>query len=146
MKVILLEDIKNVGKKGELINAADGYARNYLFPRKLAKPADAQSLNELKNAAESKAYREKKEHDDAVALKKELEGKGVRISARAGQNGKLFGAVTAKEIAAAIKENYGVEIDKRRIELEDIKSYGTYPVSIKLISGITANMTVAVGE
>lgn len=146
MKVILLEDIKNVGKKGELINAADGYARNYLFPRKLAKPADAQSLNELKNAAEAKAFREKKEHDDAVALKAELEGKGVRISAKAGQNGKLFGAVTAKEIAAAIKESYGVEIDKRRIELEDIKSYGTFPVSIKLLSGITANMSVQVGE
>ena len=146
MKVILLEDIKNVGKKGELINAADGYARNYLFPRKLAKPADAQSLNELKNAAESKAYREKKERDDAVALKAELEGKGVRISAKAGQNGKLFGAVTAKEIAAAIKQSYGVDIDKRRIELEDIKSYGTFPVTIKLLSGITANMTVQVGE
>ncbi len=146
MKVILLEDIKNVGKKGELINAADGYARNYLFPRKLAKPADAQSLNELKNAAESKAYREKKERDDAVALKAELEGKGVRISAKAGQNGKLFGAVTAKEIAAAIKQSYGVDIDKRRIELEDIKSYGTFPVTIKLLSGITADMTVQVGE
>ena len=140
MKVILLEDIKNVGKKGELINAADGYAR------KLAKPADAQSLNELKNAAESKAYREKKERDDAVALKAELEGKGVRISAKAGQNGKLFGAVTAKEIAAAIKQSYGVDIDMRRIELEDIKSYGTFPVTIKLLSGITADMTVQVGE
>ena len=147
MKVVLLADVKGVGKKGELINAAEGYARNFLLPRKLAKEANAQVMNELKNAEASKAFKIKTETEEAQKAASALEGKIVRITAKSGTGGRLFGSVTAKEIAQEIKKQFGVEIDKRKINLSgDIKAFGTYQFEIKLYTGITAKMSVAVAE
>ena len=147
MKVVLLADVKGVGKKGELINAAEGYARNFLLPRKLAKEANAQVMNELKNAEASEAFKIKTETEEAQKAASALEGKIVRITAKSGTGGRLFGSVTAKEIAQEIKKQFGVEIDKRKINLSgDIKACGTYQFEIKLYSGITAKMSVSVSE
>ena len=126
MKVVLLADVKGSGKKGELVNVSDGYARNFLFPKKLAKEANAQALNELKNAEESRAFKIKQETEAAQASADKINGKSVSILAKAGQGGKLFGSVTAKEIAEAIKTQYGVEVDKRKIDTKgDRKAFGT---------------------
>ena len=127
MKVVLLADVKGSGKKGELVNVSDGYARNFLFPKKLAKEANAQALNELKNAEESRAFKIKQETEAAQASADKINGKSVSILAKAGQGGKLFGSVTAKEIAEAIKKQYGVDVDKRKIDTKgDMKAFGTY--------------------
>ena len=147
MKVVLLADVKGSGKKGELVNVSDGYARNFLFPKKLAKEANAQALNELKNAEESKAFKIKQETEAAQASADKINGKSVSILAKAGQGGKLFGSVTAKEIAEAIKKQYGVDVDKRKIETKgDMKAFGTYECEVKLYSGITATVKAVVTE
>ena len=147
MKVVLLADVKGIGKKGELVNVSDGYARNFLFPKKLAKEANAQALNELKNAEESKAFKIKQETEAAQASADKINGKSVSILAKAGQGGKLFGSVTAKEIAEAIKKQYGVDVDKRKIDTKgDMKAFGTYECEVKLYSGITATVKAVVTE
>ena len=147
MKVVLLADVKGSGKKGELVNVSDGYARNFLFPKKLAKEANAQALNELKNAEESKAFKIKQETEAAQASADKINGKSVSILAKAGQGGKLFGSVTAKEIAEAIKKQYGVDVDKRKIDTKgDMKAFGTYECEVKLYSGITATVKAGVTE
>ena len=147
MKVVLLADVKGSGKKGELVNVSDGYARNFLFPKKLAKEANAQALNELKNAEESKAFKVKQETEAAQATADKINGKSVSILAKAGQGGKLFGSVTAKEIAEAIKKQYGVDVDKRKIDTKgDMKAFGTYECEVKLYSGITATVKAVVTE
>ena len=147
MKVVLLADVKGVGKKGELINAAEGYARNFLLPRKLAKEANAQVMNELKNAEASKAYKIKTETEEAQKAAAALTDKIVRITAKSGTGGRLFGSVTAKEIAQEIKKQFGVDIDKRKINLSgDIKAFGTYQFEIKLYSEKKTKMSVSVTE
>ena len=147
MKVVLLADVKGSGKKGELVNVSDGYARNFLFPKKLAKEANAQALNELKNAEESKAFKIKQETEAAQASADKINGKSVSILAKAGQGGKLFGSVTAKEIAEAIKKQYGVDVDKRKIDTKgDMKAFGTYECEVKLYSGITATVKAVIPE
>ena len=147
MKVVLLADVKGSGKKGELVNVSDGYARNFLFPKKLAKEANAQALNELKNAEESKAFKIKQETEAAQASADKINGKSVSILAKAGQGGKLFGSVTATEIAEAIKKQYGVDVDKRKIDTKgDMKAFGTYECEVKLYSGITATVKAVVTE
>ncbi len=147
MKVILLQDVKSLGKKGELVNASDGYARNFLFPKKLAQEANAQAMNEFKNAEQSKAFKKKTELDSANAAAKTLEGKIIKIFAKAGKAGKLFGSVTSKEIAEEIKKQLSMDIDKRKISLAmDIKTFGTYEAEIKLYTGITAKISVMVSE
>lgn len=147
MKVVLLANVKGSGKKGELVNVSDGYARNFLFPKKLAKEANAQALNELKNAEESKAFKIKQETEAAQASADKINGKSVSILAKAGQGGKLFGSVTAKEIAEAIKKQYGVDVDKRKIDTKgDMKAFGTYECEVKLYSGITATVKAVVTE
>ena len=147
MKVVLLADVKGSGKKGELVNVSDGYARNFLFPKKLAKEANAQALNELKNAEESRAFKIKQETEAAQASADKSNGKSVSILAKAGQGGKLFGSVTAKEIAEAIKKQYGVDVDKRKIDTKgDMKAFGTYECEVKLYSGITATVKAVVTE
>ena len=147
MKVILMQDVKSIGKKGELNEVSDGYARNFLLPRKLAKEANAQAMNEFKNAEAAKEYKVKVETEKAQENAKALSGKTVKISAKAGQNGKLFGSVTAKELAEEIGRQYGVEVDKRKIVLEnDIKAFGTYSFDLKFYNGITATMSVVVCE
>ena len=147
MKVVLLADVKGSGKKGELVNVSDGYARNFLFPRKLAKEANAQAMNELKNAEVAKAYKIKTETEAAKKAAELLEGKTVKMTAKAGQGGRLFGSITAKEIAEAIKSQFKLEIDKRKISVDgDIKAFGSYSCEIKLYAGITAKLFVMVGE
>lgn len=147
MKVILLQDVKSLGKRGELVEASDGYARNYLLPRKLAKEANAQAMNEYKNAENSKNYKIATEKAQAEGYKKQLEGKVFRMTARAGQGGKLFGSITSKQVAEEIKKQYNIAVDKRKVVLEcDIKEYGTYKAEVKLFTGISANIDIQVTE
>ena len=147
MKVILLQDVKGSGKKGELVNVSDGYARNFLFPRNLAKEANAQAMNELKNAEAAKAHKievEKKAAEEAAA---KLEGKSVKLLAKGGQGGRLFGSITSKEIAEEIRKVYHVDVDKRKIEVDgDIKAFGTYQCVVKLYTGISAKIFAVVSE
>ena len=147
MKVVLLADVKGVGKKGELINASDGYARNFLLPRKLAKEANAQAMNELKNAEASKAYKIKTETEEAQRAAAALEGKTVKITAKAGVNGKLFGSVTSKEISDALKAQHSIDIAKTKIVQEEpIKAFGGYKLKVKLGYEITGTLSVMVVE
>ncbi len=147
MKVVLLQDVKGSGKKGELVNVSDGYARNYLLPRKLAKEANSQALNELKNAENSRQYKIETDIASANAAKKKLEDKVIKITAKAGKNDKLFGSVTSKEISGEIKKQLGIDVDKRKITLDtDIKTYGTFNCEVKLYQGITAKIRVQVSQ
>lgn len=146
MKVVLLQDVKGHGKKGELCNVSDGYARNFLFPKKLAVEADNAALNELKNREEAAAHHKKEEIAAAQSLADTLNGKEIVIKAKAGSNGKLFGSVTSKEIAAEIKNKLGIEIDKKKMSVADIKNFGEYTAEIKLYQGIVAKITVKVTE
>ena len=146
MKVILTQDVKSLGKKGEMVSVADGYARNFLFPRGLAAEANAQSMPEMKNREAAKAHKiavDTQTAKDAAAV---LEGKTVRVSAKAGQNGKLFGSVTAKEVAEQLKKQFDIETDKRKSVMDDIKAFGTYEAEIKLYTGIAAKFYVQVSE
>ena len=146
MKVVLLADVKGQGKKGQLVNVSDGYARNFLFPKKLAVEADNAALNELKNREESKAHHKQEEINAAKATAEKLEGKSVKIIAKAGTGGRLFGSVTSKEIATEIKNSLGIEIDRKKMTVADIKNFGEYTAEIKLYQGITAKITVVVSE
>lgn len=146
MKVVLLADVKGLGKKGELCNASDGYARNFLFPKKLAVEADSSALNELKSREEAKAHHKQEEINAAKATAEKLNGKSVTIKAKAGSGGRLFGSVTSKEIAAEIKNSIGVEIDRKKMNVADIKNFGEYTAEIKLYQGIIAKVTVKVTE
>lgn len=146
MKVILTQDVKGSGKKGELINAADGYARNFLLPKGLAIEANNQAIGELKAKEASKQHKIQVEKEAAMETAKRLEGKTVSLTAKVGAGGKLFGSVTTKEIADAIKKQYGAEVDKKKINVNEIKAFGTYTAEVKLYTGIAAKMTVEVGE
>lgn len=146
MKVVLLADVKGTGKKGELCNVSDGYARNFLFPKKLAIEADSTALNELKNREQAAAHHKQEEINAAKATAEKLEGKTVTIVAKAGSAGKLFGSVTSKEIVAEIKKSLNIEIDKKKMSVGDIKSFGEYTAEIKLYPGISAKLTVKVTE
>lgn len=146
MKVILEADVKGLGKKGELVNASDGYARNFLFPKKLAVEANAASMNELKNREAAAAHHIAEEKSAAAASAAKIDGKEIVIHAKAGSGGKLFGAVTSKEIAAELSRNFGVTIDKKKIACDDIKSYGSFTAEVKLYNGITAKVSVNVEE
>lgn len=147
MKVILLQDVKALGKKGDLVNASDGYARNFLLPKNLAREANAQAMNEYRNAENSKNFKIATEKKQAEDYKAQLEGKTFEMKAKAGQGGKLFGSITAKQVAEEIKKQYNINIDKRKVVLEsDIKEFGSYKADVKLYSGIVANITVKVSE
>ncbi len=146
MKVVLLQDVKGLGKKGELVNTSDGYARNFLFPRKLAMEANSQAMSELKNREASEKHRIETEIAAAKASAAKIEGKTIKLSAKAGANGKLFGSITSKDVAEAISKEYGLKLDKRKVVVDDIKNFGTYPVEVKLYNGISASMFVMVGE
>ena len=147
MKVILLQAVKSLGKKGELVEASDGYARNYLLPRKIAREANAQAMNEYKNAENSKNFKIATQKAQAEQQKKMLEGKKFVMTAKAGQGGRLFGSITAKQVAEEIKKQYNIVVDKRKVVLEcDIKEFGTYKAEVKLYTGISANIDVQVTE
>lgn len=146
MKVVLTQDVKGLGKKGELVNTSDGYARNFLFPRKLAMEANAQAMSELKNREASEKHRIDTEIANAKANAAKIEGKTVKLTAKGGAGGKLFGSVTSKDVAGLIAKEFGITLDKRKVVVEDIKAFGTYPVEVKLYNGISASMYVSVQE
>lgn len=147
MKVILLEDVKSVGKKGDIVEASEGYAKNFLFKKKLAKEANAANMNDLKL---------QKQHEDKVAAENlqaakdfaaEIEEQKVVVKMKAGENGKAFGSISSKEIAKAYKDQYAKEIDKKKMVLPDaIKNFGTYEVKVKLHPKVTGTLRVQVVE
>ena len=147
MKVILQQDVKGQGKKGEMVEVSDGYARNYLLPRKLAVQATTDNLNAFKLKQKAKAAQIEKEKQEARDTAEKLSKCVVKISAKAGNAGKLFGSVTSKEIAEALKEQFQIDIEKNRIvQSEPIKAFGTYEVKCKLGYEITSTIHVVVKE
>lgn len=146
MKVVLLQDVKGTGKKDDILNVSDGYARNFLLPRKLAVEATAQAMNDIKNRESAKEHRIEEEKKAARAVAAKLNGITVKLQAKAGASGKLFGSVTSKEVADAITKVAGVDIDKRKVSVDDIKCFGTYECEVKLYQGISAKLYVLVGE
>ena len=147
MKVILLEDVKSLGKKGQIVNVSDGYARNMILPKKLGVEATSKNLNDLKlrKANEEKVAQENL--DAAKAFAEELSTKEVILTLKVGEGGRTFGAVSSKEISVAAKEQLGLDIDKKKMKLEEsIKTLGTYEVPVKLHKDVTAKLRVVVGE
>ena len=144
MKVILLQDVKGQGKKGQLVDASDGYARNFLFPKGLAREANATNLNAIENAKSAQKHREDVERAKAEEIRKEISGKVIRITARGAEGGKLYGSVTAQEIADALNKQYGVKVEKRKIDVANIRNAGDFTVNVWLYAGITAEMTAKV--
>jgi len=145
MKVILLQDIQGTGKKNQIIETSDGYARNYLLPRKLAKEATAEALNALEKSQGASRHREEVRRQEAEVRARELKGKVIQIEAKGGENGKIYGSVTNEQIAAALKEQHGIEIDKRKLELsEPIRAAGQFFVTLKFVAGISTRMIVNV--
>ena len=147
MKLILLENIKGVGKKDEIINANDGYAKNFLLPKKLAVEANNANLANLKSKQNSNAFKKQEEKKRAEKIKEQLEKINLKLKVRAGNNGKIFGGVTSKEISEQLEKQYKIIIDKRKIELkETIKTIGTTIVEIKLFEGVEGKLKVSVIE
>ena len=145
MKVILLQDVKGQDKKGDLINASDGYARNFLLPRKLAKEADAGSIKQIEIQKESEAFHIAEEKRKAEETRAFLSGKSIRFKTTGGADGRLYGAVTAKDVSEKIGSELGLDIDKRLITISDtIKTTGEYTVRIKLFQGISAELKLIV--
>lgn len=147
MKVILLKDIKGTGKKGDIINASDGHARNYLLPKGLAVEATANNLN-AKNNKDRKVMEERQQVlDEAKELKNKIDGVTLIIEAKLGSNGKLFGTITSKEIQSELEKQFDIKIDKKKISMKSpIKAIGTFDVAIKLHQKVTADLTVKVNE
>ena len=147
MKVVLLQDVKAQGKKNDIVEVSEGYARNFLFPKKLAIPADAKAINDIKNKKSSEAHKIEVEKAAARELATKLEGITVKLTVDGGSEGRLYGAVTAKDIAEALKSQFGIEIDKRKIMLDaPIKAYGTYKIDAKLYQEVSGKVTVSVLE
>ena len=142
MKVILLQDVKKMGKKGDVIEASDGYARNYLFPRKLAEEATANALHVVNAKKENERKKKLAELEAAQKLAAELKGKEVTINAKAGDNGRLFGAITNKDVAEAINSEFNLSIDKKKVVVNTIKVAGTFEVEVKLYPEVSTKMKV----
>ena len=147
MKIVLLQDVKALGKKGTVVEASEGYARNYLLPRNLAVKATADNMNALKLKEQAKKAQIEREKEQARAYAKQLGAAVVKVRAKGGENGKLFGSVTSKEIAEALKEQHGINLEKNRIVLdENIKNFGSYDVKCKLGYEISGTIHVLVIE
>lgn len=145
MKVILKKDIKSVGKKGEVINASDGYARNYLFPRNLAVEATEGSMRTLQAQREEEAKKKAEELKAARELAKKMADVMVVLKVKTGENGRLFGSITSKDVAERLKEVYGIDIDKKKITIhETIKAAGVYQADVKLYTDVTAKIRVSI--
>ena len=145
MKVVLLADVKGQGKKDEIINVSDGYARNFLFPRKLAVEADAKVMNEIKGREDSIKHKIEVETAEAKALAAKLDSTLIKITASSGADGRLYGSITAKDIADALAKNYGITVDKRKIQLpEAIRAYGKYDLDVKLYTDVVGKIHVLV--
>lgn len=146
MKVILKQDVKSLGKKGDLVNASDGYARNYLFPKGLAVEANASAMNDFNNKESAKKFHKAEEIKAAQEIADKLEGKTFKLTAKAGTNGKLFGSVTSKDVSKKINDDMKIDIDKRKIVMQDIKAFGTVQAEVKVYQGISAKIFVQVSE
>ena len=146
MKVVLLADVKGHGKKGELCNVSDGYARNFLFPKNLAREATAAAQAELKSKAAAANHHYEEEKLAARKTAELISGKIVKLTAKAGAGGKLFGAITSKEIAAELNRMLGTTVDKKKLTVADIKNFGEYSATVKLFTDITATFTVVVAD
>ncbi|CUO80451.1 50S ribosomal protein L9 [Clostridium sp. NSJ-49] len=144
MKVILLQDVKKMGKKGDVIEASDGYARNYLFPRKLAEEATANALHVVNAKKENERRKKLAELEAAQKLAAELKGKEVTVKAKAGESGRLFGAITNKDIAEVINTTFKLSVDKKKVVMETIKIAGTYDVEIKLYPEVSTKIKVII--
>ena len=144
MKVILLQDVKGQGKKDQLVNVSDGYARNFLFPKNLAKEANEAAMAEFNSKAAAATYHYEQDKAAAKALAQKIDGTKVEIKAKAGANGKLFGSITSKEIATELNKLLGTSIDKKKLTVADIKNYGEYTATVKLFTDISATFTVVV--
>lgn len=146
MEVLLKSDVKGLGKKGEKVSVSEGYARNFLFPRGLAAEMNAQLMAELKNKQSSEQFRADEELKAAKEHAAKINGQTVVIKAKGGTNGRLFGSVTAKEIAQLVSTKFGVKVDKRKITVDDIKAFGTYNTQVRLHPQVTADFKVQVVE
>jgi large subunit ribosomal protein L9 len=146
MKVILLADVKNVGKKGDVVNASDGYARNFLFPRKLAQEATEENLHIINQKKESERKKKLAELEEAQALADKLRNKEIKITAKTGEHGRLFGAITNKDVADAIKKQFSIDIDKKKVVMNSIKQTGVYDVEVKLYAEVSTKMKAVIVE
>ena len=147
MKVILQQDVKGKGKKGQLVEVSEGYGRNYLLPRGLAVAATADNMNQMKQAEEARAHREAVERAEAEANAKKFESIIVHMTAKGGTSGRIFGSVTSKEIAAQLKKEHGIEINKQKIVLDEaIKTFGTFELKVKLYPEVVGKLKVQVTE
>lgn len=147
MKVILLQDVKSLGKKGDIVDVSDGYARNAIFPKKLGVEANAKNMNDLKLQNQHADKVAQENYEAALALAKELEDKKITLKMKAGEGGRTFGSVSTKEIAAAAKEQLGMDLDKKKMQLpEPIRAFGMTEVAIKLHPKVTGKFTVHVVE
>lgn len=148
MQIVLLKDIKGTGKKGDMIDVSDGYARNFLLPKKLAKIADNQAKVEVQAAKESELHKQQLELEAAQNLKDKIDGKTVTLVAKAGNNGKLFGSITSKEITEAINKEFEVFLDKHKVKVHEghIKAFGRYVCDVKLHKDVSANVFIMVTE
>ena len=145
MKVILKEDVRKLGKKNEVVEVSDGYARNYLFSRGLAEEATAQNVNILKDRTAAAERKDARLTAEAEAVKARISGKVVRVRVSCGEGGRLFGSVTAAQVADALKEQYGVDLDKKNVKIDGVvKSLGAYALSLKLYTGVECPMTLSV--
>ena len=145
MKVILLQDVKGSGKKDQILEVSDGFARNFLLPRKLAREATAEALNAIEKAKQAVQHREDVKKEEAERKARELKGKLVTVKAKAGEGGRLYGSVTVAEIADALKQQHGVEIDRRKIELEEpVRTAGQTIFSVRLTAGVATRMLLNV--
>lgn len=147
MKVILTQDVKGQGKKDQVINVSDGYARNFLFPKKLAIPADAKAMNEVKNREASLKHKIDTERQEAQALADRLAAVTVKLVCKSGSDGRLYGAVTAKDVAEALEKDHGIAVDKRKITIpEPIKSYGKFTLDVKLYTDVSGKIHLIVTD
>ena len=146
MKVLLEQDVKGTGKKGDIVNVSDGYARNFLLPKKLASPADAASINAANIQKSAAAHRKFEAGNKAREDAKKIDGQTVSITARVGEGGKLFGGIGGKEVAAAIKEQLGFDIDKKKVSVDTIRTTGEYDAKLTLFENTFANIKVIVKE
>ncbi len=145
MKVILLKDIKGTGKKDQILEVSDGFGRNYLLPRKLAVEATSEALNSIEKSKSAAKHREDVKKNDAETAARDLKGKTVTVKVRAGENGRLYGSITTQEIADALKAQHGVELDKRKIELDEkVTSVGQTTITLKMYAGVSTKMNLVI--
>jgi len=143
MKVILQQEVKNLGKKGDIVEVAEGYARNYLLPRKLAVPATNANINTISQQKAAQEHKIQRQADEARVMAAQLAKVEVKIAVRTGEGGKMFGSVTGKDIAGALREQHGIDMDKRKIELKEaIKAPGTYPVTVRIHPEVSTEIKV----